>query len=455
MSRDRKIGLNWYGYTDRDTLAAHLEKLHEKSWHLEDTTGATLRFRRGEREKVRYAITYFPEASVYDARPTEGQMTYADYCAQAGWEFVCAYGPIQYFRSTRPDPIPIETDEGEKLRAIHRTVLKTQGFSWLWLSALTVFLAWLMLASFSRRPLEFAASNTLLAGCLVEGSFLLTLLWDMGGYWLWYIRSRLSVSGGGRCPAGGRLRRCGTWVLVTVMALLLALYIFLSGNRLLILLRLALYTLLLFGCYRLLLTLKSRGYERGEARSTYMITATIAAVLFAVGMNIVDSHAEDWGLVRPRQEMVYVYTRQEAYPGALPVTLEDLGVSVEEEYLYSRLTAERSLLAAHDAYDQSCRTPSVRDRRPSLYYTVTVIPWDWLRERCWREQIHYYETWKVFVDLVDEPRWGAAEVRKGSVDTEERYMLLYGDRIVLLCVSDLELTDGQVDILAQRLGQVK
>ena len=40
-------------------------------------------------------------------------------------------------------------------------------------------------------------------------------------------------------------------------------------------------------------------------------------------------------------------------------------------------------------------------------------------------------------------------------DREERYVLLYGDRIVLLYVSDLELTDGQAAILAQRLGQAK
>ena len=47
------------------------------------------------------------------------------------------------------------------------------------------------------------------------------------------------------------------------------------------------------------------------------------------------------------------------------------------------------------------------------------------------------------------------EVRQSHVDTKERYMLLYGDRIVTLFASDMELTDEQVEILARRLGQVK
>src|SRR5699024_7991850 len=80
--------------------------------------------RRGKPAQVRYSVTYFPGASVFDPGPTEGQETYADYCRAAGWEFVSSYGPVQYFRSDLPDPVPIETDEGAKLEAIHRTKTK-------------------------------------------------------------------------------------------------------------------------------------------------------------------------------------------------------------------------------------------------------------------------------------------------------------------------------------------
>lgn len=453
MSRDRKFFLNWYGYTDAGAQAARLEKLHARGWHLESTAFGGWHFRRGEGEKVRYTVTYFPGASVYDPRPTEDQMTYADYCAQEGWEFVCAYGPIQYFRSTRPDPVPIETDEREKLRAIHKTVLKTQGPSWLCLSAFVILLLWLMLATFSRRPLEFAASNTMLGACLLEGSFLLYQLWNVGGYWLWYTRSRLS----GKCPAGGRLWMLGTWVLIAVMLALLALNIFLSENRWVQLLRLALYALLMFGCRRLLLALKRRGGKREDVRASYLTAAVIAAVLFTVGMRAVEAHART--LASPGREPAYVYTTpmgydREVYLDALPVTLEDLGVPVAEEDHYSYLAEEeRSILAVRSEYDQSAWPGADMDGNPGLYYSVTEIPWDWLREWCWRRQVHFYRN--ITFEVVDDPRWGAVEVRKGSDDTQDRYMLLYGDRIVLVFVSGMELTDEQVAILVQRLVPAK
>lgn len=458
MSRDKIFRLNWrYGFSDTDGTAAYLEKLHEKGWHLEGTAFGGWHFRRGEGEKVRYAVTYFPEASVYDAKPTDGQMVYADYCAQAGWAFVCAYGPIQYFRSTRPDPVPIETDEGEKLRAIHRTVLKSQGPVWCWMSIATALMVWALLAAFSRRPLELAASSAMLSTSLLVGSFLLYLLWEIGDYLLWYVRSRLSVARGGKCAAGGgRLRACGTWILTTVMLLLLACSIFLSEKRWVLLVRLAVYILLMFGCYRLLLALKGRGYEREGVRSSYLIAAIIAAVLFTVGMNIVDGHAEAWGLVRPGREPAYVWTtpldyQWKVYLDPLPVTLEDLGVSVAGEDHYSYFAEEdRSLLAAYGSYDQSAWPDADMDGRPGLYCSVTEIPWNWLREWCWKEQIHYYKNFSL--EVADDPRWGAVEVRRSRRDTMDRYMLLYGDRIVLVFASNIELTDGQVDILAQRLG---
>lgn len=457
MSRDRKFGFNWYDLTDGEAAAARLERMHEKGWHLESTAFGGWRFRRGEREKVRYAVTYFPEASVYDPGPTEGQLTYADYCAQAGWEFVCAYGPVQYFRSTRPDPIPIETDEREKLRAIHRTVLKTQGLAWcLWLG-LTALLAWAEWRDFSQRPLGFVASDTMLGGCALAGSFLLSLLWEMGGYWLWYVRSWFSVARGGKCAArNGKLRLCGTWALLAAMVLLLVYVALLSGKQWVLLVRVALFILLMFGFHRLLLVLKGRGYKREEVRGSYLTAAVIAAVLFTVGMNVVEDHAGARKLTQFRREPAYVYTtpigyEREVYLDTLPVTLEDLGVPVAEEDHYSyQAEEERSLLAVRGVYEQYGWVTDARDRHPRLYYTVTEIPWDWLRARCWRKQIHYYQNYNF--EAVDDPRWGAVEVRKDRDDTGNRYMLLYGDRIVTLSVPNIELTDGQAAILARRLG---
>ena len=121
----QKKQINWYQPNDSEAIARHLEKMAARGWFLEKAGQMTWTFRREEPRPVRYAVTYFPGASVFDGGPTCGQETYFDFCQAAGWEFVSAYGPIQYFRSERPDAPPIETDEAEKLRVVHRTMRRT------------------------------------------------------------------------------------------------------------------------------------------------------------------------------------------------------------------------------------------------------------------------------------------------------------------------------------------
>ena len=122
--REKKWVPNIYQPDDEAAIVKRLEKLAAKGWFLDraETWGWTLR--RGKPSQVRYAVTYFPGASVFDPGPTEDQETYANYCRAAGWEFVSSYGPVQYFRSDLPDPVPIETDQGEKLAAIERLAEK-------------------------------------------------------------------------------------------------------------------------------------------------------------------------------------------------------------------------------------------------------------------------------------------------------------------------------------------
>ena len=113
---------------DTASIIRHLEKMARRGWQLERVGGFFWTYRQAEPAALRYAVTYFPDAQFQGAfgEPAEDQAAYCDYCAAAGWQLVCCYGPQQVFVSRRTDdPVPIETDEGEKLTAIHRSVKKT------------------------------------------------------------------------------------------------------------------------------------------------------------------------------------------------------------------------------------------------------------------------------------------------------------------------------------------
>lgn len=198
MSRDVKRQMCWFQIDDAEAIARHLEKMEAKGWRVQAVDNWYWTYQRVVPANVRYAVTFFPDASVYDSAPTEGQETYADYCRAAGWELAAAYGPVQYFRSERTDPPPIETDEAVKLTAIRRTMRKTFVLSYGMLLLLPLIYIPTLRLSF-RRPVEFFSdSSTLAMLALMIGIVLFagSLLLD---YLVWLLRSRYAVKRGGSC----------------------------------------------------------------------------------------------------------------------------------------------------------------------------------------------------------------------------------------------------------------
>ena len=66
MSRDRKRQLSWYQPDDTEAIARHLERMAGKGWLLEKVDNWIFTYRRAQPARVRYTVTFFPEASVFD-----------------------------------------------------------------------------------------------------------------------------------------------------------------------------------------------------------------------------------------------------------------------------------------------------------------------------------------------------------------------------------------------------
>lgn len=105
-------------------LEEKLTRLAAEGWHLEKVGTMLWKFRRGEPRAVRYAVTYAPSASAFNSRPTEEEEDLTDLCAQAGWVRVANQAQRHVYRNDDPNATPLETDEGERLKNIRRTMFR-------------------------------------------------------------------------------------------------------------------------------------------------------------------------------------------------------------------------------------------------------------------------------------------------------------------------------------------
>ena len=457
MSRGRKRQFNWYYPNDGEAIARHLEKMAAKGWFLEKVTNSTWLFRRDEPRTVHYTVTYYPEASVFDAEPAERQSAYIDFCRAAGWEFVAARGPIQYFRSELTNPVPIETDEEEKLRVVRKTMRKTLVLGHTLLLSAQLIWIWQQWQDFRYSPLSKVSSAVWPALMVFYFVFLFFLAAILADYFLWCFRSARSVARGGLCvKVHTKARLWGSYVLAAGLAVFMLFYLaeMLPDPR-------SRYALLYcaaglaaaMGLSRgVIWLLQRRGCARGTVRGGFIAAVIVLSIAYVAGMTPLVSALSQLN----DREAAYVYTSKwgsqwPIYQDELPVTLEDLGYSVEEEdHCSYRAMEQSSLLASYGRYIQ--QSPVSASSLPYLDYTVCRIPSDALRDFCWRtlsQNARYPGMHQLnYPNVMDTLPEGALE---GRCNNEyRRYALLYPDRIVLY-ESGWELTQAQRETLLEAL----
>ena len=287
MDGKKKYRLEGFLPWDTASIIQHLEGMARKGWRLERAGAYFWTYRQAASAALRYAVTYFPDSQFQGAfgEPTEDQASYCDYCAAAGWQLVCCCGPQQVFVSDRAHPVPIETDEGEKLAAIHRSVKKTL------LLPLAVLLPLLLVLwpawsdSAQAASLSGMGRALSLAWAALPLAAALCMLIVAADYLVWYLRSRRSVDRGGAClPAGTRVRRILQWLPAAAYALygLVLLWAMAAAGRVLYLLALAGgAAALAAGSWGLLRLLKKRNSQADESL-VIALAVCIGLLLLAV-----------------------------------------------------------------------------------------------------------------------------------------------------------------------------
>lgn len=178
-----------------------LSALAAEGWYPDKIGAIWWRFKGGEPKAVTYAVTYVPEASEFNAVPTEGQQELETYCEEAGWKKVADWFQMQIYSTEQACPLPIETDETLRLNTIHRAMRKNYLPSSVLLAVIGVILLLMQGSNFLFPPSYADASlkGTYLFGVLDAILLLVMSGVNLGGYYSWYRRSREQVSRGGGC----------------------------------------------------------------------------------------------------------------------------------------------------------------------------------------------------------------------------------------------------------------
>lgn len=89
--RNTRWELNPYSFYDTEGLARHFERMAAEGW-APDRVGFFIRYRRIKPQKLRFAITYYPDDSGAD-----GEDVFLEYCAQAGWQQSAGVGNLTFW----------------------------------------------------------------------------------------------------------------------------------------------------------------------------------------------------------------------------------------------------------------------------------------------------------------------------------------------------------------------
>lgn len=243
LMRNTKRELNPYSFYDTEGLARHFERMAAEGW-APDRVGLFIRYRRIKPQKLRFAITYYP-----DDGDADGEDVFLEYCAQAGWQQSAGVGDLTFWGDgaegeggglggrTRhvlctadENAVDVETDPVLQVDAMHRALKYYHSMMIFWFGYMLLRI-WDILTGLKTDPL-----NTLIYGM---GDFLscispvVTLICgtDLICYNSWYRKAARTAREEHRfLPAKSRLWLQTLWRLILLLTIFSAVVVILMGN---------------------------------------------------------------------------------------------------------------------------------------------------------------------------------------------------------------------------------
>lgn len=459
-----KRRMEFFAFYDDQGIARHLERMAQKGWMIQRINNYFWTYRKAQPQQLRFAVTYFPEASDFNPGPTENQQTFLEYCESAGWQFAAQWCQMQIFYNENPAAVPLETDEFSRLQNIHRCMRKNFLPGNIVILILMGILLGLQLLSIPRDLLSLLAENTRLITITL---LLLAILSEAGmllGYYFWRGRSLRSVANGGSCVRGGRFQHWlggPVWLLVLLM---LALYLCSVGAYWPVILICA---AMLSGITAISLAARAIMRKKGFAKESNIAATAVLILFLSIGFGGLQVVLAGWISDNHlfQKQPAYIYTTQtgssswdwEVYADPIPLTVEDLRPTDYPHYSYE-LTERSSPFVSVQKASQTGFPDGFENDERLLYMVVRLKQKVWFRpvlESMLRSEERYrYDGEQDNFLLVDAPQWGADEVYQRHIDGEPvpEYYICYAPACILQLDLSWEPTAQEIAVIREKLG---
>lgn len=459
--------LNLYSFYDHTGMERHLEKMAAKGWLLESIGTTLWRYRRIEPQKLRFSVAYYPDATESDPiTPSEGELTFWDYCAQAGWVRAANRAQLHIFYNTDENAVPIETEAAVQVETLHRAAKKEYLGSQWGLIILSVIQILLNIGRL-RDELADTLANVGTLGLFLDYALLiLTCSLELTGYYRWRRRAKRAAEELGRFTPTHSYPFYQAAVLFVVTMFGLFWFVYLDNWRL-CLVALLLPAAISGTMYAVRAVLRRRGADASTTKAASIGACLIVSVV-CFGL-LIRGASNDWFNKVPENAEPYEYTystlgRKEtsteyAYHDPLPLYVEDL-----TETEYDRYSCERQVSASplvrKQTFSQRMRWGERGVDAPTLRCTIYDIRLALLFAPCLQGKLNEYadRKWSMMdYRETDAAPWGADRAWQ-LWDTEDStprdsWLLVYGRRIVTLSARDIDMDGADMALVGERLGK--
>lgn len=429
-----------FSFYDQQAIQEKLEEMAESGWMLEKT-GFMWTYKRIEPKKLRFSVTYFPNASDFDPSPTEGELTKIDFCRQDGWNLVTTWGVMQIFYNEDLDAVPIETEPVMQIENICRSMKKNVLLPQAVLSGMLLWNVVIRLSQWLRDPVGELSDPFSIYSVLMFSILTLACLYEIGFYFCWSRKAKAAAQNDGVfLPV--RSKPIASWILMAVSALLLILsYTALRGPLGFVILWLCMVPFIIVIGNLLKNMLKKRGVSRNVNRIvsvcavvllTFLMLGLMTAAIiqgrmrFDSGKNVVGTYE------------LYGRTR-EIYNDPLPLEIEELA-DVNAQWS-KEADHQETLLLSSTEYRQYAVPADGNDNvdERKLEYTVTEVKQDFLYDFIKRavlnsrqDEIHDDFVFTDHYEPIDASVWNADDAYQlhWSESVLNTYLIFWGNHIV-------------------------
>ena len=433
-----------FSFYDHTGMTCHWEKMARRGWLLDNIGGVLWRYRSIEPQRLRFAMTYFPEVTGFEPDTPAAQTDMQALCEQAGWQLAANAGKFQVYYNEDPEAVELDTDPGIQLEVIHRAMKKNFLPSYALLAICSVLQIITQIGSLTRDYGAFYSGTAYYFSGFswmmlpTWGGLLTIYLLELGRYLLWYRKAKRRAEEGLMTPSPN-----SGWVQGLAVALLIVILLSwgLSSDM-----RGVIFTMLamLFGV-GILSVLLSKWLKRLKLSATVnlLVTCGVAVIL---SLLLVGGGVTQGVLTRDREENTVQYEHEghlfTRYTDEIPLRLEDVGYPAAEDS--TKLEEQRSPLVMHRVAFQRPRLDNLS--REELHYVIADIKLGLL----WQPSLDYYLQEAGAPVESDPAPWSCDRAWRRADEFGVTYVLAK-DRTLVYLELETDFTDTQKTMAAEKL----